>query len=80
MPLDLLDIPALKARLLKNLETSATTGLFLPPLVKQYNLLPADVDALIRRLTADDRLRLGSPWTSTDGGVREVSFTRVDPD
>jgi hypothetical protein len=81
MPLELINIPALRAELLKKLETVNRTGLFLAPLRKRYSLTATDLDHLIQRLTADGALRLDSPWTrSATDEIREVSFIRGEED
>lgn len=81
MPLELINIPALKAELLKKLETASRAALVLEPLIKNYGLTPSDVDHLVERLTEDGALRLDSSWKrSTTNEIREISFVRGEED
>lgn len=81
MPFDSINIDAIKSDLLRKLEGTNHTGLFLRPLVKKYALTASEVDSLMRRLTADGQLRVDSPWTSyATHEVTEVSFVRGEED
>jgi len=77
MPLDAIDVPAIKAALLAKLDQAVTVGLPLTAMVENYALVAADIKELVRQLTDDDLLRYESAWRNEDKAIPiELTFKR----